>query len=62
LKNLQTLNLRQCQALVSLPEGFGDLKNLSLLWLNNTPAGSSMPAALKAQLEAQGCKSSSNGW
>ena len=62
LKNLKTLDLENCRALVSLPKGFGDLTNLATLYLDDAPAGRSMPAALKAQLEAQGCESSGNGW
>ena len=46
----------------SLSEGFGGLRNLQTLFLGNTPAGRNMPAALKVQLEEQGCKSAGNGW
>ena len=62
LKNLHTLSLACCTSLGSLSEGFGDLTNLATLYLDGAPAGRSMPAALKAQLEAQGCESSGNGW
>ena len=62
LEKLHTLSLACCTSLVSLSEGFGDLTNLATLYLDDAPAGRSMPAALKAQLEAQGCESSGNGW
>ena len=64
LTNLQTLNLSGSSAysmkLEVLPKRFTELTNLTTLYLDFTPAGRNMPAALKAQLEAQGCKG--NGW
>lgn len=62
LKGLTSLNLQCCESLQSLPERFGQLTSLSALFLDNTPAGRTMPVALKAQLGAQGCKSAGNGW
>ena len=66
LSSLKKLDLRGNDVvpmnLESLPKGFGQLTKLTTLWMDNTPAGRSMPAALKAQLEAQGCKSAGNGW
>ena len=55
LSNLKKLSLCDCNKLGSLPERFGELKALASLDLYNCPAGKSMPAALKTQLEAQGC-------
>ena len=60
LTSLAELKLESCYALKSLPKRFGKLTSLRTLYLDNTPAGRNMPAALKAQLEAQGCKG--NGW
>ena len=40
----------------SLSEGFGQLENLRELNLQYCPASKNMPAALKEQLQAQGCK------
>ena len=39
----------------ALPEGFGDLTSLKSLNLSCCPASKNMPAALKEQLQAQGC-------
>ena len=50
------------ELLAPLSKGFGHLTKLTTLRMDDTPAGRSMPAALKAQLEAQGCKSAGNGW
>ena len=40
----------------SLSEGFGDLTSLKSLNLYFCPASKNMPAALKEQLQAQGCE------
>ena len=40
----------------SLSEGFGDLTSLKSLDLRGCPASKNMPAALKEQLQAQGCE------
>ena len=39
-----------------MPERFGDLTSLKELDLYDCPAGRNMPAALKGQLQAQGCR------
>ena len=64
LSNLKTLVLGQggfggaggCEKLESLPERFGDLTSLKELSLYDCPARRNMPAALKGQLQAQGCR------
>ena len=46
----------QPMKLESLPERFGDLTSLKSLDIRSCPAGKNMPATLKEQLQAQGCK------
>ena len=59
LSNLKKLdlggNIDNRMKLESLPERFGDLTSLKELNLYNCPASKNMPAALKEQLQAQGC-------
>ena len=59
LSNLKKLDLSapfSSMKLESLPERFRDLKNLQELNMAHCPAGRNMPAALKEQLQAQGCE------
>ena len=60
LESLTELDLRACENLTSLPDGFGNLKKLKKLKMQICPAGQNMRAALKAQLKNQGC--SGGGW